>query len=292
MVTATAIATGVDISEASDMAPNARPSILIIEDDETNCEGLVRLLKRRGFASTCCETLAEGLACFRSQEFACVVLDLGLADSPHRDTAHAIPEFHPVPVVAITGNDDRELIRICRQHGAGYALKGGSALDIMQKVLLATERANPSRHIEEEIISVSRELNADRGGEAKPWWLQWVPLVAVAISLFGASGTAGMFLYRAIAGEAAQSVRNAHRFELLEKSMNEFKLTMESHSRTQNEIVMKTQSSLEDRQGMHREMANLRVQNDTVRAEVLRRLERIEDNVQLMMKELVGQKRQ
>ncbi len=273
--------------------PHRYRRVLIIEDDPIQAEALARMLRRRSLEPTCAESFAEGLGCVAAAEaipFSCIVLDLGLPDTASRmETAARISEFHPIPVVALTGDDDEELMRCCLTGGAGYCVKGADTPQIMSKVLIAIERREPSRDLERQIIAERSSNGPDidtPAPEKKPWILTWAPAIAVTLSMLTASCIAGAYLYRSIANDALRAERTATRFELLEKSMTEFKLNSEAQGRLIADLTAKAQRSLDDRDGMHRQLDLQAADMREVKSTLDRRLETIQSGQMDLLKEL------
>lgn len=264
-----------------DEAPQEPLRVLIVEDDRFQCESLIRMFDRRRprIEAECAPELGEALACVHAKSYACVVLDLGLPDSDSMETARRIPEFGDIPVVALTGSDDRELIREVRRHGAGYCLKGGGEQTaehaIMEKVLLAIERHRPSREVEDALITTVREGQAEK---AKPWYLQMAPLISAFVAFSGMTATGGMFLYRSIAEKVQQAEITAAKFKALDEFVARSQMTLERITENQRDLQMKAQTSMEDRAGLHRDLGALQQQLKEAKEDQTRRLERIEDN--------------
>lgn len=261
--------------------------VLIIEDDHNQCEALGKLLARRNLEISCAESFAEGLACFHAQDFACVILDPGLPDSDASQSVSRLPEFDGTPVVVLTGNDDRDLIRECRKHGAGYALKSADTPLLMEKVLMAIERHSPSREIEDHIIDEQRHSLRSEKLNKVPWFLQWVPLMSLTVMIALALMGGGASLYRSISNQASEASQNASRYTAVERSITQIQTSFERLSTTQAELIMKAQTSTDDRAGLHREITAVVQQQTELKNDVVRRLERIEDGQQALLKEFV-----
>jgi len=122
-------------------------SILVVEDDPGDF-GLVRAHLRRASQQgdqgkrpdervVWAKTLAEGLALARRDRPDVVLLDLSLPDSSGLATVRAIRAAMPdVPVVVLTGNDDRELALAALQTGAqDYLVKGQFEHDALDRAV-------------------------------------------------------------------------------------------------------------------------------------------------------------
>lgn len=82
--------------------------------------------------------LAQALEYLRTKPADAVLLDLGLPDSQGVETFIEFQEKNPqVPVVVLSGLDDRDVARQAVQKGAqDYLVKGSVASDLLQRVLL------------------------------------------------------------------------------------------------------------------------------------------------------------
>jgi two-component system catabolic regulation response regulator CreB len=86
--------------------------ILIIEDEPAIADTIVYALKTEGFAPTWCATGRDGLAALAKEEFAFVILDIGLPDGSGIEFCKQIRARSAVPVLflsARTGEIDRVL---------------------------------------------------------------------------------------------------------------------------------------------------------------------------------------
>jgi len=78
------------------------PKILIIEDEPAIADTLLYALKTEGFEPHWCTTGRAGLAALNAQEFALVVLDIGLPDGSGFDFCKTIRAQSSVPVIFLT----------------------------------------------------------------------------------------------------------------------------------------------------------------------------------------------
>jgi two-component system, cell cycle response regulator len=103
--------------------------LLAVEDDPSLSFVLEEALAHTREAeidATMASTLAEALRLLGRTEFQLVLLDLSLPDSDGIETLSRVRELQPeVPIVVLTGNDDRELARRIGELGVDdYLLKG------------------------------------------------------------------------------------------------------------------------------------------------------------------------
>jgi len=104
--------------------------VLLIEDCRTDYELTQRSLARAstGGNVTWARTIADGAAALAAEPFDVVLLDLSLPDSTGLETVCAIRAINPdVPLVVLTGTDDRELELLALEAGAqGYLRKSAA----------------------------------------------------------------------------------------------------------------------------------------------------------------------
>ena len=119
-------------------------SVLVVEDDPGDF-GLIRAhVHRAGLARRedqeaviWAKTLAEGVALARRAEPDVVLLDLSLPDSSGLDTVHSIRAALPgVPLVVLTGHDDKQLALDALHAGAqDYLVKGSFEHDALGRAV-------------------------------------------------------------------------------------------------------------------------------------------------------------
>lgn len=126
-------------------------SVLIVEDDTTQCQALCRLLELRGINTTCAESWADAVECVKEQEFDLAIVDLGLPDSPGEVTADRLHKLQ-VPVIALTGIDDPDLIRKFQRQQLPFVLKPVVTRDFMKTVLTELEYRAPDEKLEHAIL--------------------------------------------------------------------------------------------------------------------------------------------
>jgi DNA-binding NarL/FixJ family response regulator len=204
--------------------------VLIIEDNKKSCLLLAGFLDRRKInghtiSPECAHSFAEGRAAIRlraSQRtpFNCIVSDLCLPDSEPMDTIAQLRQLAGnVPIRALTGLSDPDIIRACRTHNIRLILKGTAVEDIMEEILYAIAETEPGREIDEAIARnkpVSREIQPEQTvttfTQRHEMKLGWKWLVATAVTLIPIITfcfTAGASLYRGLNDKAENKVGTA-----------------------------------------------------------------------------------
>ncbi len=125
-------------------------AVLLVEDNPGDANLVQHHLRRGSFpgvpeqqAITHVESLESALESVESSSFDIVLLDLGLPESKGVDTLERfLPEVHNVPVVVLTGLDDKETAVEAIQHGAqDYLPKDDLSTDVLlRSVRYAIER--------------------------------------------------------------------------------------------------------------------------------------------------------
>lgn len=129
-------------------------AVLLIEDDAADAEYLQEVLrdqKDQRITIDWAKDLEEAQALTSQRNFGLILLDLFLARSTGFDTFHLTQSFFPaVPIVVLTGLDDRELAaRAVREGAQDYLVKGGLEGSTLVKTLrYAVERSGFRRQLE------------------------------------------------------------------------------------------------------------------------------------------------
>lgn len=123
--------------------PPVPPKILIIEDEPAIADTLVYALKTEGFEPQWCATGEAGLAALSRQNFALVVLDIGLPDGSGFDFCRTIRTRSAVPVLFLTARSS-EVDRIVGLEigGDDYLVKPFSPRELTARVRAILRRAN------------------------------------------------------------------------------------------------------------------------------------------------------
>lgn len=118
------------------------PKILIIEDEPAIADTLLYALKTDGFQPFWCATGAAGLGALAQQDFALVVLDVGLPDGNGFDFCRAIRALSNVPVFFLTARSS-EIDRVVGLEigGDDYLVKPFSPRELTARVKAILRRA-------------------------------------------------------------------------------------------------------------------------------------------------------
>ncbi len=127
-----------------DCSLNMTLRVLIIDDNPTFCEGLVKLISLAcgddtiELAFDVVGTLQEGL--LLADRANVTILDLGLPDSQDPlNTILYIPQFRP-PVLVYTGDASEEIRKLCKMYNAEHVFEKGSAYDFLPAVFEAMSK--------------------------------------------------------------------------------------------------------------------------------------------------------
>lgn len=135
-------------------------SVLLMEDSPSDA-GLVRALlaevREAAFEVTCVDRVATGSECLAQQRFDVVLLDLGLLDSTGFETFSAVSRRAPsVPIVILSGRDDRDLaVRAVQKGAQDYLAKGevdGPSLQRAIRYAIERKRAEEQLRAEQRLL--------------------------------------------------------------------------------------------------------------------------------------------
>jgi two-component system catabolic regulation response regulator CreB len=117
--------------------------ILIIEDEPAIADTLLYALKTEGFVPEWCTTGQAGLAALTAQEFALVVLDVGLPDGSGFEFCKTIRTTSNVPVIFLTARAS-EIDRVVGLEigGDDYLVKPFSPRELTARVKAILRRTN------------------------------------------------------------------------------------------------------------------------------------------------------
>lgn len=119
------------------------PRILIIEDEPAIADTLVYALKTEGFAPDWCATGRAGLGALEKNNFALVVLDVGLPDGTGFDVCKAIRARSTVPVIFLTArNTELDRVLGLELGGDDYLVKPFSPRELTARVKAILRRVN------------------------------------------------------------------------------------------------------------------------------------------------------
>lgn len=115
------------------MTPALR--ILIVEDEPAIADTLVYALKTEGFAPDWCATGRAGLAALEKNDFALVVLDVGLPDGTGFEVCKAIRARSAVPIIFLTArNTELDRVLGLELGGDDYLVKPFSPRELVARV--------------------------------------------------------------------------------------------------------------------------------------------------------------
>lgn len=248
--------------------------ILVIEDDEVQAAGAMRILRREGMHCDHSRTFEDALTRTAEVTYDCAVYDLGLPDEDIHNEYEAvrrIPELG-CPVVVWTGSGDPGIIAAVRATGASIVLKPGAEL-LVHNIWSQIQYQNPDR--ESEIA----QMNAQRALQKKDPESLWskatkaVPAVLLAGALLKWSFSMAQ-QYDVTRQEVA--------------AMNRRMDTAEAHSvATENHLrIVDTQNqiSIDDRANLHTIVSSL-IDNQTRHNEAIdRRLDKLDEHILELMK--------
>lgn len=209
--------------------PELKKSVLIIEDHSESCNVLKQMLRRRGLHAECCESLSEAQSCVRMAEqrdapFSCIVSDLALPDSTALDTIVSLKRMREeigIPIRAISGIQDPEVIEACRKAEIPLILKGTSAEGIMESVLYAISEREPDPEVYEMIADNRAHAREISTGFFHNWssLAKAFTIAGVVISTLLGAITLGGFLYHRIEDNILRSESAAGHFTQIDKDL-------------------------------------------------------------------------
>ncbi len=124
--------------------------ILVVDDSLTYLNRIGDHLKQEGYEAILCSSGAQALEMLVAQEVDCVLLDLNMPDMDGQEVCRRIKahaHLNIIPVVVMTGREDRDAILESIDAGADDFVPKSSDLDILSARLRAQLRR---RHIEAE----------------------------------------------------------------------------------------------------------------------------------------------
>jgi len=120
----------------------ARPTVLVVEDEPSILQPLLRALDREGFEARSACSVAEALAVLDRGGIDLVVLDLGLPDGDGRDVCRRVRADGDLPVIILTARGS-ELDRVVGlELGADdYVVKPFSSAELAARIRAVLRRA-------------------------------------------------------------------------------------------------------------------------------------------------------
>ena len=125
------------------------PNILIIDDEPSIIDNISFSLETEGFSTTACSTGGDGLNAFNSDDFALIILDIGLPDINGFDLARQIRSTSQIPIIFLTARSN-EIDRVVGlELGADdYVTKPFSPRELSARVKAILRRTVPSQIID------------------------------------------------------------------------------------------------------------------------------------------------
>jgi DNA-binding response OmpR family regulator len=119
--------------------------ILVVEDERSIAEPLVRALEREGFSPVHAPTAAAALALASSEHPRLVLLDLSLPDGDGRDVCRALRRDSDVPIVMLTARGTETDRIVGLELGADdYVVKPFSSGELVARIRAILRRADGS----------------------------------------------------------------------------------------------------------------------------------------------------
>ena len=117
-------------------------SILVIEDERSIADTIIHSIEREGYAADWCARGLDGLERVKSEEYALVVLDVGLPDISGFELCKAIRAFSDLPIIFLTARSD-EIDRIVGLEigGDDYVTKPFSPRELGARIKTILRRA-------------------------------------------------------------------------------------------------------------------------------------------------------
>ena len=126
--------------------PAARPTILVVEDEQSIADTITYALQTEGFAPVWKTTGREALAWCDGQAPVLVVLDVGLPDMSGFDVCRALRRRSEVPVLFLTARSDEVDRIVGLELGADdYVAKPFSPREVVSRVRAILRRLRPER---------------------------------------------------------------------------------------------------------------------------------------------------
>ena len=123
--------------------PSARPTVLVVEDEQSIADTIVYALKTEGFDPVWKTTGREALDVLRKQPVALVVLDVGLPDTSGFDVCREMQKLGAPPVIFLTARSGEVDRIVGLELGADdYLAKPFSPRELTARIRAILRRAN------------------------------------------------------------------------------------------------------------------------------------------------------
>lgn len=154
--------------------PNARPRVLVAEDEALIRLDLVELLIGEGYDVVGeASDGEEALRLARELEPDLVVMDVKMPIMDGITAASAIAEDRIAPVVMLTAFSQRELVDRAREAGAmAYVVKPFDASDVVPAIELAIARYSEIRALDDEVADLEERLESRKAVDQAKGLLQ------------------------------------------------------------------------------------------------------------------------
>lgn len=120
-------------------------SLLLVEDDDQLRTALSITLRARGYEVSAAVTGAEAIRTLDSQEFTCVILDLGLPDMDGIEVLRHLRERSLTPLIVLSARSDRfDKIRSLDSGADDYITKPFDFEELLARIRAAERRAEPA----------------------------------------------------------------------------------------------------------------------------------------------------
>jgi two-component system, OmpR family, response regulator RegX3 len=140
---------------------DAKPTILVVEDERTITDPLAEALEREGFAAAVAGTAADALRMAGESRPDLVLLDIGLPDGSGLDVCRELRRDSDVPVIMLTARgSEADRVAGLELGADDYVVKPFSAREVTARVRAVLRRATPSAAVatlDGEALELSRK---------------------------------------------------------------------------------------------------------------------------------------
>ncbi len=153
-----------------DQAPQARPRVLVVDDEPQIIRALKVVLREAGFETVAAETASQALDLAAVHLPAAAIVDLMLPDGDGVEVTRVLREWSAMPVLVLSAvGEEDEKVRALEAGADDYITKPFGARELVARLQAALRRTTPA---EEEPTIVVEGLEIDlaarvvrRGGE-------------------------------------------------------------------------------------------------------------------------------
>jgi len=143
--------------------------VLIVDDNELNCEIESKIIKRLGFDVITAQSGIEALRIFNEKKPDAILLDCKMPDMDGLEVTRRIRQIEDVndlkrtPVIAVTGNDDPESRELCLKSGMDDFIPKPVDIDLVNKILKKNITIKSDYHV------IDLKLLMSSADEDKDW---------------------------------------------------------------------------------------------------------------------------